>query len=90
MIYVFTLNSIIKGLKTIRSLYFKKFPPSLTHCHANPKALKELVLTEAQTSGFNVIATRGSSIVCGKLNPPTCSKKNSDFLRHSRGGRLSL
>jgi hypothetical protein len=30
-------------------------------------------------SGFNV-AIQGSSIVCGKHDPPTCSKKNSDFL----------
>jgi hypothetical protein len=30
-------------------------------------------------SGFNV-AIQGSSIVCGKHDPPTCTKKNSDFL----------
>ncbi len=48
------------------------------HYYANPKALKELVLAEAQMSGFNV-AIQGSSIVCGKHDPPTHSMKNSDF-----------
>jgi hypothetical protein len=49
-------------LAGIMSLFFKKFPPSLIHYYANPKALKELVLAEAQMSGFNV-AIQGSSIV---------------------------
>jgi hypothetical protein len=49
-------------LKAITSLFLKKFPPSLTHYCANPKALKELVLAKAQMSGFNV-AIQGSSIV---------------------------
>jgi hypothetical protein len=66
-------------LEDIRSLFSKKFPTSLTHYYANPKALKELVLAEAQTSGFNV-AIQGSSIVCGKHAPPTRRKKNPDFL----------
>jgi hypothetical protein len=67
-------------LTGIRSLFFKKFPPSrIQHYYANPKALKELVLTEAQMSGFNV-AIQGSSIACGKHDPPTRSKKSSDFL----------
>ncbi len=66
-------------LKDITSLFLKKFPPSLNHYYANPKALKELVLAEAQMSGFNV-AIQGSSIVCGKQDPPTHSKKNSDFI----------
>jgi hypothetical protein len=66
-------------LAGIRSLFFNNFPPSLIHCYANSKALKELVLAEAQMSGFNV-AIQGSSIVCGKHDPSTRSKKNSDFL----------
>jgi hypothetical protein len=66
-------------LAGIMSLFFKKFPPGLIHYYANPKALKGLVLAEAQMSGFNV-AIQGSSIVCGKHDPPTRSKKNSDFL----------
>jgi hypothetical protein len=33
-------------LAGIRSLFFKKFPPSLIHYYANPNALKELVLAE--------------------------------------------
>ena len=66
-------------LAGITSLFFKKFPPSLIHYYANPKALKELVLAEAQMSGFNA-AIQGVSIVCGKHDPPTRSKKNSDFL----------
>ena len=66
-------------LAGITSLFFKKFPPSLIHYYANPKALKELVLAEAQMSGFNDVI-QGSSIVCGKHDPPTRSKKNSDFL----------
>jgi hypothetical protein len=43
------------------------------------EALKELVLAKAQMSGFHV-AIQGSSIVCVKHDPPTCSKKNSDFI----------
>ncbi len=81
-------------LAGITSLFFKKFPPSLIHYYANPKALKELVLAEAQMSGFNV-AIQGSSIVCGKHDLLTHSKKNSDFLPPlkrrktvSRGGGL--
>jgi hypothetical protein len=62
-------------LKDIRSLSIKMFPPSLTH----PKALKELVLSKAQMCGFNV-TIQGSSIICRKHNPPTCRKKNSNFL----------
>jgi hypothetical protein len=66
-------------LKDITSLFSENCPPSLTHYYANPKALKELVLAKAQMSGFNV-AIQGSSIVCGKHDPPTCSENNFDFL----------
>jgi hypothetical protein len=50
-------------LAGITSLFFKKFPPSLIHYYANPKALKELVLAEAtlfgeQQSPFKNLATQ--------------------------------
>jgi len=68
-----------KQLEDIQSHFSKMFPPSQVSYYANPQALKELVLAEAQGRGFNV-AIQGSSIVCGKHNPPSRRKKTSDLI----------
>jgi hypothetical protein len=61
-------------LNGIQSHFYKIFPPSEANYYANPQALKALVLAEAQGRGFNV-AIQGSSIVCGKHNPPQSKKE---------------
>jgi hypothetical protein len=77
-------------LQELWNLFFKKHPPSQTNYYTNPKALKELVLAEAQMSGFNVAIQRSSIVVCGKHGPPTCSGKNSDFIPPLKRRRLYL
>jgi hypothetical protein len=64
-------------LQDIQSQFYKKFPPSQANYYANPQALKAPVLADAQGRGFNV-AIQGSSIVCGKHNPPSRRKKSVD------------
>ena len=66
-------------LEDIQSQFYKKFPPSEANYYANPQALKALVLADAQGRGFNV-AIQGSSIVCGKHNPPGRRKKILDLI----------
>jgi hypothetical protein len=66
------------NLQDIQSQFYKLFPPSNANYYPDPQSLKALVLAEAQGRGFNV-AIQGSSIVCGKHDPPSRKKKISDL-----------
>jgi hypothetical protein len=84
MALVFILNSIIKGSKNFGLCFFKKFPTRQRTKHANPKALKELlVLAEAQMSGFNA-AIQGSLLSVGSMTLPLTVRKTLTLYNHSQ------